>query len=657
MCSWRQTSFAATLLIAVLTSLTAALLSGCNEDDVERRLGQQTAAAVEKEYGVARDPLMSDWVNTMGHRLVGQSHRQNIGYNFRVINTDMVNAFAAPWGYVYVTQGMLRFATSEDEVAFVMAHEIGHVANRDSIKGFKQNILMSIGATLLGSKSEQLGQLGGLGAGLLLMHYSRSDESDADVSGCEFVYGAGYDPAGGLAFFERLKTELEKDRPSSIEHLFLTHPSTDSRIAALKARPELNLNDPAVASRIGRSYSRRFAYATAAKYYKMALQNKPEAVETKLALAESYACQGFADRARGLYEALLHKDPNNNLASLSLQALAAVPSPEPVQVAEQQAAQQSLAATTTLQEQTATLVTSAHTLLSTTGKQTAAASGLARSNINSLMGFANLDKDLSDRSQEVFVTANGAISRANDAAFALETTNQDLTRVSALLQANALTLKTALERTAAGHGAAGDEAIYERALRETLNSRDNLNQALSLAAKTGPFVQDANRAGADTVAAMGKMLASKEPDKYLYPVRELAADTLQKAENAQTAVTKLKATTQIAEARALLAKLNLAALGASPTVREAYDGMIAHYCSVTPVEVTTLRNKGLGFGDAAFVLMAARVSKAAPQDYLSVLSSDQIIEGLRSQGFSFGGPLSLLRFLSNAIDQEVAARG
>jgi DNA polymerase-1 len=215
---------------------------------VERTIGRQTAVAVEQEFGVNRDPVLAEWVNGMGQRLVGQSHRQYIEYSFKVVDTDMVNAFAAPWGYIYVTRGLMTFVDSEDEIAFILGHEVGHVANRDAIKSTKKSILFSLGAALLGAATNRtVGELGEIGAGLTLMHYSREDERDADVSGAVTSYGAGYNPAAGTDFFARLMAEEEKGGTSSIEHLFLTHPETPTRINALKKRPELNLEDPAVA--------------------------------------------------------------------------------------------------------------------------------------------------------------------------------------------------------------------------------------------------------------------------------------------------------------------------------------------------------------------------------------------------------------------------
>ncbi|MEN6546442.1 MAG: M48 family metalloprotease [Armatimonadia bacterium] len=645
------------LTVVALGLLTMALLVGCNEDDIERSLGRQTSAAVEEEFGVNRDPVLGEWTNSLGQRLVGQCGRQNIAYSFKVVNTDMVNAFAAPWGYVYVTQGMLGFAKSEDEVAFIMSHEIGHVAHRDSIKSVKKNILFSIGAALLGQKNEMMGNVAGLGAGMLLMHYSRSDEGDADVAGSTYAYGAGYDPAGGIDFFDRLQKELEKDRPSSLETLFLTHPPTANRIAAEKARPEMNLKNPVVASRIGRGYARRYAYATASKFYKMAIETKPEAVETRLTLAEAYEKQGLYGLAQSEFQAVLQRDPQNSFATHGLQALA--PGTQrytALKPAEQQQAGVAASYAVVLEGEAQALVQSSREHARTSHTAVSGASGIARQSIAGMMELGDAQKELTERGKEAFLTANAAVSKANDAAFGLEGCSEDVTRISDLLKADAAAIRVALQQASAGSGAAGDVAVYQRALAETQRATRQLNEAMALTTAAQPLVQQATRRGNETVAALTRMTNDKAPDKQLYPVKQTAQETLAAAQAATEAVGKVKKVTLLAESRALLAKLNLAALGASPSVREVYDGMVAHYCNVKPGEVNSLRGQGLGYGDAAFVLIASRAQRTAPASYVPMISGSGLIESLRGQGVSLEGPVALLRFLSNSIEREVAAR-
>ena len=635
------------------------LVTGCDEDKIEKTIGNQTAASVEKEYGVNNDPVLQEWVDTLGHRLVGQSHRQNIPYHFAVVRSDMVNAFAAPYGHVYVTEGFLGFATSEDEVAFVMSHEVGHVANRDSIKSVKQGLLFNIGTMLLGSQGEALGNMGGLGAGLLLMHYSRGDEQDADKCGVQYAYAAGYDPQGGLNFFQRMASELETDKPSSLEHLLLTHPPTASRIAAAKAAPEENLQDPAVASHIGRTYARRYAFATATTYYNMALQKKPEAVETRLTLADAYEKQGLYDRARAQYEAVLQREPQNAPAAVGLRALRQSPLPyTPARPGDQQLASSSLAAAGNAEQETAALLANTTKYTNSAVKLVAANSAVATGSISSLMSISGETKQLGDRGNEVFVQGNAAVTAANDCAFAMEGINSDLTRITNLLRANAVQAKQALGRIAQGQGMAGDAAVYRRALLETRSGDRDIEHTIVAAQSTTADVQTATRNAATTVSAMSTMVNSKTPDRCIYGVRCAAEETTKQAQAAREGVNKVKRMTAVAESRALLAKMNLAALGATPEIRRVYSGMIAYYCNSTPQQVESLREKGLGLGDAAFVLMAARSTKAPVTSYVSAVGTDtSVIEGLTDRGFSVQGPLPLLRFLSYAMDREATARG
>jgi predicted Zn-dependent protease len=644
--------------VAMVVSALALALSGCNEDDVERSLGQQTAVAVEREYGVNTDPVLAGWANALGHRLVGQTHRQTIEYSFKVVNTDMVNAFAAPWGYVYLTRGLMGFAHSEDEVAFVLGHEIGHVANRDAIKSVKQGLLFSIAAAVLGDRNRTLGEVAGLGAGLMLLHYSRGDESDADVSGAMTCYGAGYDPAGGEAFFARLAAEIEKGKPSRVEHLFLTHPETPRRIAAMRLRPELNLKDPAVASHIGRGYARRYAFAKATKYYSTALKLKPEATATQLAVAEAYTFQGLSDQARQAYQAVLARDAGNALAAAGLSALAAVPALPAPGEAERQAATAALSDVYPKAEaQTEALVETAKTFAASTGPKLAGASGVARQSISSLMGFADMETELSQTGQKAFTEANAAVSVANDAAFTLESVSGDVTRVRDLLTQVTAVAHQALTGVAAGQGAAGDAGAYQRALIETAKAAQQLAAAARASQDSLPLVGRAGAAGSDTLSALGTMLRASDHDRYVYPVRTLAAAALSQAQTAREATGKIKQMSQAAEARGLLAKLNLSALGASSAVRQAYDGMVAHYCGVQPQSVRALREQGLGFGDAAFVLSAAQANRVDASSYLTAVKSNQVVDGLSGQGVTFEGPVLLLRFLVNAVDEEAAARG
>jgi len=127
-------------------SLLAFFLSGCAVNPVsgrsevvlisaeeERELGAQEAEKVEKSMGLVDDPEIVAYVKTVGHRLAEYSPRQDVDYTFQIVDLGVPNAFALPGGYVYVSRGLLVLVNSEDELAGVMGHEIGHVAGRHAV--------------------------------------------------------------------------------------------------------------------------------------------------------------------------------------------------------------------------------------------------------------------------------------------------------------------------------------------------------------------------------------------------------------------------------------------------------------------------------------------------------------------------------------------
>ena len=251
------------LAAAAAAAVASLMLSGCDEDSIERQLGSMSASSIEQTYHVSTDPLLQQWMTNMGTALVANSQRQNIPYSYKIVETDVVNAFAAPYGHVYMCEGLVDFAKNEDEVWTVMGHETGHVVNRHAIKATKKNFLYSIGLGILGAKSEGSARVAGIGAGLLSLKYSRDDERQADDYGTMLAYRAGHDPAAEITFFTRLATEIEKGAPSKVEQYFLEHPDTASRIARQKLRPENDPNNANAMVHVARGYMRRAQYAHA----------------------------------------------------------------------------------------------------------------------------------------------------------------------------------------------------------------------------------------------------------------------------------------------------------------------------------------------------------------------------------------------------------
>ena len=196
----------------------------------EIKMGGQTDVQVTKEYGLYSDPRLSAYINAMGQRMGKQSHRPQLDWHFKVLDASVVNAFAAPGGYIYFTRGILGALNSEAELAGVMGHEIGHVTARHSAQQVSRAQVAQIGLIV----PELLGLplvsgLAQIGMGLFFLSYSRDNEREADALSVEYALKAGYDAAQMAEFFETLKRMDPKSDRSGLPAWFSTHPSPADR--------------------------------------------------------------------------------------------------------------------------------------------------------------------------------------------------------------------------------------------------------------------------------------------------------------------------------------------------------------------------------------------------------------------------------------------
>jgi predicted Zn-dependent protease len=174
------------------------------------------------------------YVRTLGESLAEHSRRSDIPYHIKVVDTDDVNAFALPGGYLYVNRGLISTAENESELAGVMGHEIGHVVGRHGAKQISRAYGLEIITTLITgnnpSTARQIaGQFAGIGGTLGMFHYSRDAEREADALAVQEMYDTGIDPEGMATFFEKLMALHERE-PGRLEALFSTHPATQERI-------------------------------------------------------------------------------------------------------------------------------------------------------------------------------------------------------------------------------------------------------------------------------------------------------------------------------------------------------------------------------------------------------------------------------------------
>ena len=204
----------------------------------EIALGRQTDAQIIEMYGVYEDAELETYINTMGRDMIPHTHQPTLPYSFKVLDTDVINAFAVPGGYIYFTRGIMAYLNDEAELAGVMGHELGHVNARHSAKTMSKAQLTQLGIGLGAALSETLAQYAdvlGMGVQLLFLKFSRDQEREADDLGVEYSMKTGYDATGMATFFET----LERMHPSGgggLPEWFSTHQNPVNRVGAVRSR-------------------------------------------------------------------------------------------------------------------------------------------------------------------------------------------------------------------------------------------------------------------------------------------------------------------------------------------------------------------------------------------------------------------------------------
>jgi predicted Zn-dependent protease len=200
--------------------------------DKEVALGRRLAAQVDQQGKFVDDPIVTEYVNRVGQNIALHSDAK-IPFTIKVLDSDDVNAFALPGGFLYVNKGAILTADSESELAGVMAHEIAHVAARHGVEQASKGTLANIAFIPLIFMTGGLGYLAyeayQIGVPLAFLKFSRGAEAEADKLGAQYLWAAGYDPNNFLSFFEKLEKK-EKGKPGTLSKLFGTHPPTPDRI-------------------------------------------------------------------------------------------------------------------------------------------------------------------------------------------------------------------------------------------------------------------------------------------------------------------------------------------------------------------------------------------------------------------------------------------
>lgn len=204
--------------------------------DKEREIGRGVAATVAGRWHVVNDAALNDYVNMVGTVVAQQSPRfAELPFRFAVLDTDEINAFATPGGYVFVTRGALELMESEAELAGVLAHEVAHVDQKHVLDQLrKQNMLQ-------GAQSEAdlngflLDQAVGRLTGVIFTGVGRENELESDSIGMVYAAAAGYRPDGLVTFVRKLQQNESNPRKQGfLAELKVTHPEPAVRVAALE---------------------------------------------------------------------------------------------------------------------------------------------------------------------------------------------------------------------------------------------------------------------------------------------------------------------------------------------------------------------------------------------------------------------------------------
>jgi predicted Zn-dependent protease len=201
----------------------------------EIALGREITGNLLGAAPLVKDEALQKYVNSVGRWVASQSDRADLPWHFGVIDSEDLNAFAAPGGYVMVTKGLYRKLTNEAQLAGVLGHEIGHVVKKHQLKVLQKQQLLNLGAGFLSDKFAKDNKLAnkaiGSGAEISARSLDKSAEYEADRLGVSFATRAGYEPFGLAEVLQTLGQTGKND--GSVALLFKTHPHPDERLAAL----------------------------------------------------------------------------------------------------------------------------------------------------------------------------------------------------------------------------------------------------------------------------------------------------------------------------------------------------------------------------------------------------------------------------------------
>lgn len=220
----------------------------------EIAMGKEADPQIIAQYGLYADSALQRFINEKGKQMAAVSHRPNIEYNFRIVDSEILNAFAVPGGYVYFTRGIMAHFNSEADFAGVLGHEIGHIAARHSVIQQRNQVLGQVGiiaGVIINPDLGRFAEVASQGLGLLFLKFGRDDERQSDELGVEYSSKIGYDAHEMAKFFITLQRQGQQTGSAELPDFLSTHPNPGDRNIttdklATEWQAKLNLKNPQV---------------------------------------------------------------------------------------------------------------------------------------------------------------------------------------------------------------------------------------------------------------------------------------------------------------------------------------------------------------------------------------------------------------------------
>jgi predicted Zn-dependent protease len=198
----------------------------------EIAMGQEADPQIIAQFGLYEDSALQRFLAEKGKQMAAVSHRPELNYQFRIVNSDVINAFAVPGGYIYFTRGIMAHFNNEAEMAGVLGHELGHVTARHSVAQQRNAMLGQLGiiaGVIANPRLAQFAEAASQGVGLLLLKFGRDAERQADELGVEYSSKINYDAHQMSAFFVTLQRQGEKSGSAELPNFLSTHPNPGER--------------------------------------------------------------------------------------------------------------------------------------------------------------------------------------------------------------------------------------------------------------------------------------------------------------------------------------------------------------------------------------------------------------------------------------------